>query len=238
MLTTGTSTAPASRSTIEWCEHARRDHRVVALHDPRDVLDRFADVEADLLAARVDGMTAELHDGDLHRLTGAVRRLLEDQRRRPGRRAGDRAAPSGRSARSSTWRSSSAVRSVMSSRIARRHDRVLVRGRSRRVSPASSISSSVTVSGGAKRSVVGVDGVADQPAVEQPRRRRRGRRCLRRAGRRAAVRAPRTDDTPGIAEPVRRTSARPACAPAPARRCGASRRSPRTTAAVAIAVPL
>ena len=80
MLTTGTSTAPARRSTTEWSNTRAAINGVVALHDPGDVLDRLADVEADLLAARVDGMTTELDDGHLHRVTGAVRRLLEDQR--------------------------------------------------------------------------------------------------------------------------------------------------------------
>ena len=61
------------------------EHGVVAGHDPGDVLDGLAGVEAHLLAPRVDGMAAELEDRDLHRLAGAVRRLLEDQRRAPAR---------------------------------------------------------------------------------------------------------------------------------------------------------
>ena len=61
-------------------EDARREHRVVAGHHAGDVLDRLADVEADLLATRVHRVTAELDDGHLHRLAGAVGRLLEDQR--------------------------------------------------------------------------------------------------------------------------------------------------------------
>ena len=56
------------------------DHRVVPGHDPHDVLDGFAGVEADLLAPGVDRVTAELHDRHLHRVPGPVRRLLEDQR--------------------------------------------------------------------------------------------------------------------------------------------------------------
>ena len=60
---------------------AGRHHPVVALQDARDVLDRLAGVEADLLAARVDGVPAELHDGHLGGVAGARRRLLEDERR-------------------------------------------------------------------------------------------------------------------------------------------------------------
>ena len=80
MLTTGTSTTAAIRVDGQVIEHAGRDQGVVALQDPGDVLDGLAGVEADLLAAGVDGMPAELRDGDLHRVAGSVRRLLEDQR--------------------------------------------------------------------------------------------------------------------------------------------------------------
>ena len=69
-------------------EDPRRDQRVVPLEDPTDVLHRLAHVEADLLAPRVHRVAAELHDRDLHRVTGAVGWLLEDQRGTlPGQRA-------------------------------------------------------------------------------------------------------------------------------------------------------
>ena len=91
MLTTGTSTTAAIRSTIAWSNTRGGEQRVVALQDPRDVLDRLADVETDLLATGVDGMPAELDDGHLHRVSSAVRRLLEDQRRTlPGQRPTER----------------------------------------------------------------------------------------------------------------------------------------------------
>ena len=56
------------------------DHRVVALEDPHDVLCRLASVDADFLAAGVHRVTTELDDGDLGRVPGARRRLLEDHR--------------------------------------------------------------------------------------------------------------------------------------------------------------
>ena len=62
-------------------EHPGGDDGVVALEDPHDVLERLAHVDADLLATRVDRVSTELDDGHLHRLAGAVGRLLEDQRR-------------------------------------------------------------------------------------------------------------------------------------------------------------
>ncbi len=69
-------------------EDPRRDQRVVPLEDATDVLDRLAHVEADLLAPRVHRVAAELDDRDLHRVTGAVGWLLEDQRGTlPGQRA-------------------------------------------------------------------------------------------------------------------------------------------------------
>ena len=91
MLTTGTAAAAAIRSTTAWSNTRAAITRVVALHDPGDVLDRLADVEPDLLAAGVDRVAAELDDGHLHRVAGAVRRLLEDQRdARPGQRPSER----------------------------------------------------------------------------------------------------------------------------------------------------
>ena len=69
-------------------EDPRRDQRVVPLEDAADVLHRLAHVEADFLAPRVHRVATELHDRDLHRVTGAVRGLLEDQRGTlPGQRA-------------------------------------------------------------------------------------------------------------------------------------------------------
>ena len=62
-------------------EDPRGEDGVVALQDPRDVLDGLPGVEADLLAARVDRVPAELHDGHLRGVAGPRRRLLEDQRR-------------------------------------------------------------------------------------------------------------------------------------------------------------
>ena len=70
-------------------EDPRRDQRVVALEDAADVLNRLAHVEADLLAPRVHRVATELDDRDLHRVPGAVRGLLEDQR---GTLPGERAA--------------------------------------------------------------------------------------------------------------------------------------------------
>ena len=95
-------------------EDACSEHSVIAGHHPSDVLDGLTHIEADLLAARVHGMPAELDDGHLHRLTCAIGRLLEDQR---DTRAGS-APVAGRCARrgASTWTSSSAVKSVMLSR--------------------------------------------------------------------------------------------------------------------------
>ena len=53
---------------------------VVARHHGGDVLGGFTYVDADLFAARVDGVSTQLHDGDLHRVPRTVRRLFEDQR--------------------------------------------------------------------------------------------------------------------------------------------------------------
>ena len=97
-------------------EHAGGEHGVEAGEDPGDVLHRLAVVEADLLAPGVDRVAAELDHGHLRRVAGARRRLLEDQRRpAPGERRG-RAPRADGAARSSTARTSSAVRSVTSSR--------------------------------------------------------------------------------------------------------------------------
>ena len=79
-LTIGTSATAAMRCEHAVVEHPRGDHRVVALEDPHDVLGGLAGVDAHFLTAGVHGMTAELDDGDLGRVTRARRRLLEDQR--------------------------------------------------------------------------------------------------------------------------------------------------------------
>ena len=80
MLTIGTRADGRHPLDDAVIEHPRGEHAVVAGHHPGDVLDRLANVEPDLLATRVHGVTAELDDGHLHRLARAVRRLLEDQR--------------------------------------------------------------------------------------------------------------------------------------------------------------
>ena len=101
MLTTGTVAArqPLDDGVVE---DPSRDQAVIAGHDLGDVFDRLAGVEADLLASGVDRMTAELHDGHLRRMTGAVRRLLEDQRRALAFERATEIARSGESPGSST----------------------------------------------------------------------------------------------------------------------------------------
>ena len=66
------------------------DDAVVTAEDATDVLDRFAGVEADLLTARVHGMSSQLHHGHFHAVPGAVGRLLEDESRTEGQTGGRR----------------------------------------------------------------------------------------------------------------------------------------------------
>ena len=110
-------------------------------------------------------MAAQLHDRHLHRVAGAVGRLLEQQgdalaRRAPaaGRLLGAGRAP--RSARRATGR--------------RRRAGALTRSTVARMATASSISSSVTRSDGASRSAESVHRVDHQPGVEGGRGRPRG----------------------------------------------------------------
>ena len=143
-------------------EHAGGDHGVVALEDAHDVLGRLAGVDPDFLTTRVDGMAAELDDGDLGRMARSRRRLLEDQ--------GDAAA----------LERTTELDRVAASQV--EHDANLVgvevghveqvarrgvashRSTPARIASASSISSSETVIGGARRSAVAVTGLVTSPA--------------------------------------------------------------------------
>ena len=139
-------------------EHASAQHAVVAGHHAGDVLHRLAHVEAHLLTARVHGVTAELHHRHLHRLAGAVRRLLEDecdaltlqgtgqllalrqvehQRELVGGEVGDVEEVAGHASTSAS-----------------EAPRMLI---------ASSISADVTVSGGARRNAVPVTALVTRP---------------------------------------------------------------------------
>ena len=139
-------------------EHPRREHGVIAGHHPGDVLDRLADVEADLLAAGVHRVPTELHDGHLHRLAGAVRRLLEDQGDAEAgeRRGEDRFARRG-----------AAPAPVPRGEVGDVEQMCVIAARRRPSRPPRRSPPSVTVSGGARRSDVARDGVGDEAAVEQ-----------------------------------------------------------------------
>ena len=95
-------------------EHAGADDRVVAAEGAGHVLGRLAAVDADLVVADGDRVTAQLHDRHLHRVAGAGRRLLEHQRHAPPRQHLRRGRIG--AARSRTARSSVGERSSISSR--------------------------------------------------------------------------------------------------------------------------
>ena len=120
MLTTGTVDDRGHPLDDVVVEHPGGEHRVVAGHDPGDVLDGLADVEADLLAARVDRVAAELRRRPSPSTGGCGWTASRRSAPRPGPRSGRPSASIGRSARSSTGRSSSASRSVTSRKCAAR----------------------------------------------------------------------------------------------------------------------
>ena len=60
-------------------EHPGTDERVEARHGAGHVFDGLTGVESDFLTLDVDGMTAKLHNGHLHRVPGAGRRLFENE---------------------------------------------------------------------------------------------------------------------------------------------------------------
>ena len=140
-------------------EHASGEHGVVAGHHAGDVLHGLANVQPHLFAAGVDGVAAELHDRHLHRVAGAVGRLLEDQGRAlagqwlrqvgalgkgqhraqfVGGELGDVEEVAGHAGRCS-WMARA------------------------RMATASSISADETVIGGARRSAVGVTALVTSP---------------------------------------------------------------------------
>ena len=96
----------------------------------------------------------------------------------------------------------------------------------------------VTVSGGANRSVVGLTALQIEPVLEQPRVDGGGVDALVQLGAEQQTRHRGRTSPAGSLETssVRRRAL--LARRAPVRRCGASRRRPRSTAAVAIAVPL
>ncbi len=146
-------------------EDAGCDHGVVTGHDPSDVLHRFSRVEADLLAAGVDRVTAELHHCHLHRVAGSVGRLLEDQR---GALAGERCAERlDRGVGDVEDRVDLVDREVGDVEQVARHQVaswICVASASAIIATASSISSSVTVIGGSSRMVVAFTALTMSPA--------------------------------------------------------------------------
>ena len=148
-------------------EHPRSDERVVSLHHLRDVLDRLASVEADLLTSRVDRMTSQLRHRHLHRVTGAVGRLLEDQcgpttGKRPTQRF-DRCLGERQDLANLAGSEVGDVEQVPS------HDSgpvgsIADSSEAAIIATASSTSSSVTVIGGTSRNVVGVTALTINPS--------------------------------------------------------------------------
>ena len=58
---------------------SRANQCVITRQCPRDVLSTFASIDADLIAANRDRMTAKLHDGHLHGVARSRGRMLEEQ---------------------------------------------------------------------------------------------------------------------------------------------------------------
>ena len=144
-------------------EHPGRDHAVVPLQDAGDVLDRLAGVEPDFFAACVDGVTAELHHRHLGRVPGTSRRFLEDQcDTRSGQGPAERVGRDGREVEHDPHLVGGQVGDLED--VAHGHDSAPARTSAINAT-ASSISASVTVSGGAKRSAVGVTALVINPRL-------------------------------------------------------------------------
>ena len=120
------------------------EHRVIPGHDLRDVFNRFPNVESHFFAAGVHRMSAELGNRHLHRLAGAIRWLLEDQRNAMTVERASQLAD--RHDRSAQYRVELDPRQIGD--VEEVPHAVNTRWR---MATASSISASVTVNGGAKR---------------------------------------------------------------------------------------